>query len=295
MILHGKSVGTFTSSHLHTVREQIRVNDVLIFRADVVHLWVKVQAALTVSSTDGEGWYRANLLDKVLGVTLAWFVEQRVEYIILEVGIGGRYDPTNFIARPAVCVVTSVSKDHTEMLGESLEAIAWQKAGILKGGGNTVCLTPAAPSLYTRPFCPLGTASRSRKSRSHRGDYLRTFLLPSSVSSPTSSRTSSPSIARPCYPPDIASRSERSRWSHRGGDFSTFYLPYPLLCFLPYLFSDLLPLVLDHALAASPPYYQRGGGASHFWVHVTPPPAAAPQQQQQQQHLRQDQQQPQQH
>src|SRR6056297_803613 len=109
LIAHGKRVGTFTSPHLHTVRERIRVNDVLISRADFVRLWHKVHAALVPSGIDDAGPVRcggtwANFFDKVLGVALAWFVEQQVEYIILEVGIGGRYDPTNFIATPLVCV-----------------------------------------------------------------------------------------------------------------------------------------------------------------------------------------------
>jgi len=198
LIAHGKRVGTFTSPHLHTVRERIRVNDILISKADFVRLWAKVQKALTDYSTEGGGGHWANFFDKVLGVALAWFVEQRVEYIILEVGIGGRYDPTNFIARPAVCVVTSVSKDHTEMLGESLEAIAWQKAGILKGGGDTVCLTPATPAQDPAVLRVL------RAEAEKVGCYIEEVILdppssptPPSVSSPTSSRTSSP-------PPSIA-------------------------------------------------------------------------------------------
>jgi folylpolyglutamate synthase/dihydropteroate synthase len=83
----------------------------------------------------------AMFFDKVLALALAYFIEQRVEYIILEVGIGGRYDPTNFISHPSVCVITSVSVDHVELLGTTLEEIAWQKAGIMKE--DAVCLTAA--------------------------------------------------------------------------------------------------------------------------------------------------------
>ncbi len=134
LIAHGKRVGTFTSPHLHTVRERIRVNDAMIPKAAFVRLWATVQEAL-----ETEPW--AMFFDKVLALALAYFVEQRVEYVVLEVGIGGRYDPTNFIAAPGVCVVTSVSQDHTELLGTTLEEIAWQKAGIMKA--ETVCLTGA--------------------------------------------------------------------------------------------------------------------------------------------------------
>jgi dihydrofolate synthase / folylpolyglutamate synthase len=53
----------------------------------------------------------------------------KVEYVVLETGIGGRFDSTNFIDNPDVCVVTSVSLDHQNMLGETVREIAWHKAG----------------------------------------------------------------------------------------------------------------------------------------------------------------------
>lgn len=53
----------------------------------------------------------------------------KVEYVVLETGIGGRFDSTNFIENPAVCVITSVSLDHQNMLGETVREIAWHKAG----------------------------------------------------------------------------------------------------------------------------------------------------------------------
>lgn len=68
----------------------------------------------------------------MLALALAFFIQEKVEYVILEVGIGGRYDSTNFLTDPAACVVTSVSLDHVDMLGDRLEMIAWQKAGIFK-------------------------------------------------------------------------------------------------------------------------------------------------------------------
>lgn len=90
-------------------------------------------------SGDTQSW--AVFFDKVLALALAFFIEERVEYVILEVGIGGRYDSTNFITEPAACVITSISMDHTDMLGDKIEMIAWQKAGIIKKGCLAVTST----------------------------------------------------------------------------------------------------------------------------------------------------------
>ena len=59
-----------------------------------------------------------------------------MDYVVLEVGIGGRFDSTNFVDAPVASVVTSVSLDHQGMLGESIAQIAWQKAGIIKPGAQ---------------------------------------------------------------------------------------------------------------------------------------------------------------
>ena len=60
------------------------------------------------------------------------FVREKVDVAILEVGIGGQYDSTNVVLTPRVCGITSLDLDHTSILGNTLEAIAWQKAGIFK-------------------------------------------------------------------------------------------------------------------------------------------------------------------
>ena len=62
---------------------------------------------------------------------IRYFAQHHVDYVILETGIGGRFDSTNFIENPAVCVITSVSLDHQNMLGDTVANIAWHKAGRL--------------------------------------------------------------------------------------------------------------------------------------------------------------------
>lgn len=62
------------------------------------------------------------------------FKEAGVEYLVMETGLGGRLDATNVVEKPLACIITSISRDHTEYLGDTLEAIAGEKAGIIKAG-----------------------------------------------------------------------------------------------------------------------------------------------------------------
>ncbi|MEO1689661.1 MAG: cyanophycin synthetase, partial [Pseudomonadota bacterium] len=72
--------------------------------------------------------------DRYLALALAHFARRKVQVVVLETGIGGRLDSTNFVSAPDVCVVTRISLDHADMLGHRLQDIAWHKAGILKPG-----------------------------------------------------------------------------------------------------------------------------------------------------------------
>lgn len=120
------------SPHLHTTRERIRIGHDFISKADFVRLWEETSRLL-----EGQGdWVL--FFDKLLAIALMHFMEEEVEYAILEVGVGGRFDPTNFVERPAVAVITSISLDHMDLLGDTLDKIAWQKAGIMKKGAPVV-------------------------------------------------------------------------------------------------------------------------------------------------------------
>ena len=70
--------------------------------------------------------------DYFLAISIMYFAENDVDYIILEAGLGGRFDSTNFIDIPEVSIITSISLDHQAVLGDTIEEIAWQKAGIMK-------------------------------------------------------------------------------------------------------------------------------------------------------------------
>jgi len=123
----GHTVGVFTSPHLHTARERIRINRELISMSDMV---LHGQTAINLlSSTTWPVFF-----DYIFATALLHFAEHKPEYLVMECGVGGRYDSTNVFDHPAASVITSISIDHQAILGETLPQISWQKAGIMKAG-----------------------------------------------------------------------------------------------------------------------------------------------------------------
>jgi dihydrofolate synthase/folylpolyglutamate synthase len=122
----GYRTGLYTSPHLHSYRERIQVNGDLIPEADVVRLTNALQGL-------AEQVTGITTFEVMTGMALAWFAEQSVEWAVLEVGLGGRLDATNVVT-PEVSVITSISLDHTAVLGDTLAKIAAEKAGIVKPG-----------------------------------------------------------------------------------------------------------------------------------------------------------------
>jgi dihydrofolate synthase/folylpolyglutamate synthase len=135
----GYQTGLYTSPHLHTFRERIQVRGVLIPETDVIRL---VRDMQPLASQVAE----ITTFEVMTGMAFAWFAEQAVEWAVLEVGLGGRLDATNVIT-PQVSVITSVSRDHMAVLGETLAEIAGEKAGIIKPGVPVVSAPQAGEAL----------------------------------------------------------------------------------------------------------------------------------------------------
>jgi dihydrofolate synthase / folylpolyglutamate synthase len=125
----GYKVGIFTSPHLHTARERVKINDNLISRKDLLLLgeW---------ALSDSQDW--SVFFDLLLAIALRYFLESNVDFIVLETGLGGRYDSTNFLLATEISIITSISLDHQSILGNTIEEIAYQKAGIIKRDGILV-------------------------------------------------------------------------------------------------------------------------------------------------------------
>lgn len=130
-IENGYRTGLFTSPHLVDIRERIRVDNQLIGREELTEAFAQVYAL--VPHLEAEGIHLA-YFDYFLGMALYFFVQRNVDIVILETGIGGKLDATNAVQVPALSVITTVSLEHMAVLGNTLEEIAREKAGIIKPG-----------------------------------------------------------------------------------------------------------------------------------------------------------------
>jgi dihydrofolate synthase/folylpolyglutamate synthase len=122
----GYRTGLYTSPHLHTFRERIRVGGGLMTKAELVTLLDRCRPI--IESVSG-----LTAFEVMTAMAFQYFAEQGVDWAVLEVGMGGRLDATN-VVQPDVCAITSLSYDHVELLGHTLSLIAFEKAGIIKPG-----------------------------------------------------------------------------------------------------------------------------------------------------------------
>ena len=131
---HGKKVATFTSPHIVSINDRICINGQPIADADFIRLaeQVKEMEKTLVQTHDQLSFFELLTL-----IAFLYFREQEVDLVLLEVGIGGLLDTTNVVTGE-IAVITSIGLDHQETLGDSLEAIAEQKAGIFKSGKKAV-------------------------------------------------------------------------------------------------------------------------------------------------------------
>ncbi len=130
----GYRTGLFTSPHLCQVEERFQVNDRPISSSELTVLLDEIRRAIESGSAPGIPY---TFFEVATAVGLLHFVRRRVEAAVVEVGLGGRLDSTN-VCLPVVSVITSISYDHTNVLGDRLSAIAAEKAGIVKRGHPTV-------------------------------------------------------------------------------------------------------------------------------------------------------------
>jgi dihydrofolate synthase/folylpolyglutamate synthase len=119
----GYKVGLYTSPHLKDFRERIKINGIEISEDFVVDFVAKNKAFFEENNL--------SFFEMTVGLSFDYFVKQEIDVAIIEVGMGGRLDSTNIIT-PLVSVITNIGLDHTQFLGNTIEAIAGEKAGIIK-------------------------------------------------------------------------------------------------------------------------------------------------------------------
>ena len=152
----GYRTGLYTSPHLFRVNERIKVDGADVSDAELTELAALVKpAADSMADPPTE-------FERITAMALLYFARRRCDAVVLEVGLGGRLDSTNVIGPPEAAVVTDLSLEHTAVLGDTLEQIAGEKAGIIKPGASVVLSAQSAEAenVIRRRCAELGCSLR---------------------------------------------------------------------------------------------------------------------------------------
>ncbi|MGE5544992.1 MAG: bifunctional folylpolyglutamate synthase/dihydrofolate synthase [Bacillota bacterium] len=176
----GYRVGVFTSPHLHSYCERIRVNHELISESDLWSLINTVKPAIRICENAGYG--SPTEFEILTALTFTYFERQGVDIAIIETGMGGTYDSTN-VVHPLVTAITNVSLDHLQYLGPRLQDVAYNKAGIIKPGvplvygDNDPVVLKILSNVCSRKGSPLYLAGETTRLARIRNQGLEGFIL----------------------------------------------------------------------------------------------------------------------
>ncbi|HEY3380093.1 MAG TPA: folylpolyglutamate synthase/dihydrofolate synthase family protein [Armatimonadota bacterium] len=175
----GRRVGLFTSPHLITFRERMRIDDQLISEDELARLVGEIRPVIEAMRDSVNG--APTFFEAYTLLAFRWFAEQHVDFVVLETGMGGRLDATNVVT-PLVTAITTIAYDHMTELGHTLAAIAEEKAGIIKQGIPVV----------SAPQQPEAAEVIARVAAEHESALYRVgaeiTILPSTFVSPVSQR-----------------------------------------------------------------------------------------------------------
>ncbi len=150
----GYSVALFTSPHLVDIRERFVVKGEMVSEEDFFRAFRTVYDRIDWES----GAYHPTYFEFLFFIAMILFPEQNPDFCILETGLGGRLDATNAVAKKELSVITHISLDHVEYLGDTVEQIAAEKAGIMQANSPVVCweTSPAVNEVFSRQAKNLG-------------------------------------------------------------------------------------------------------------------------------------------
>ncbi len=132
LVRAGFRVGTFISPHLEDIRERFLLDGEMVSEEEFQGIFDQVLPVVRQKAK--EGCCHPAFFEFLFLMAMVLFEKEQVDYVVLETGLGGLLDTTNVIRHPAACVITSISLDHTQYLGDTIPQIAAQKAGIIKAG-----------------------------------------------------------------------------------------------------------------------------------------------------------------
>lgn len=169
----GYKVGLYTSPFLEVFNERIEFDGEYISDEDLAEYTERVLAAVTRMTEAGK--QSPTEFEVITAIAFLYFAEKKADFVVLEVGLGGRGDSTNVCKKPLISVITSISYDHTDRLGGTLAEIASEKAGIIKDGCPVVTSAEAEEALAVL-----------RRTAAERGsDYQQTCDLPCRIKKET--------------------------------------------------------------------------------------------------------------
>lgn len=132
----GYRTGIYTSPFIQRFTERIRIGNDEISREELAVITTLVKASVEIMLDMGEN--HPTEFELVTAIAFEYYYRKGCDIVVLEVGLGGRLDSTNIIDKPELAVITTISYDHTDRLGNTLQEIAFEKAGIIKPGGDVV-------------------------------------------------------------------------------------------------------------------------------------------------------------
>ena len=160
----GYRAGIYTSPYIQRFTERIRINDTEISEDDLARITGFVKGKVDIMLERGEN--HPTEFEIVTAIAFQYYYEQRCDVVVLEVGLGGRFDSTNIIKTPDLAVITTISYDHMDRLGNTLSEIAFEKAGIIKPGGEVISYTQEAEAADV-----IGNVCRERDASLHYVDF----------------------------------------------------------------------------------------------------------------------------
>lgn len=128
----GYKTALYTSPHLERYNERYKINNIEISNEDFAEYIEKIK--FYADEMEKEEIGRPTVFEQLTAVAFLYFADKNVDYAVIEVGLGGRFDATNVVKEPILSIITSISFDHTEFLGNTIESIAFEKGGIIKEG-----------------------------------------------------------------------------------------------------------------------------------------------------------------
>jgi len=139
----GYKTGLYTSPFIYEFNERIQINNIPISDSDLTEIMTVVYEKVEIMIK--EGYEHPTEFELITAAAFLYFKKQKCDYVILEVGLGGIYDATNIIKSPVLSVITSISLDHTDYLGNTVSDVAMNKCGIIKKGCPVLTYMNQAP------------------------------------------------------------------------------------------------------------------------------------------------------